>query len=188
MALIEIKSGKYMVKIRKKGFPEISQTFETEEDANLFIKYKEDFFDQISSFEPSPKELITIGMAIDLKIQEQESKNASQKTIESIRLLKFIFSDVIDESIHDITEKRWLDIAMKLLSRKILSGKKDRTISFRTVFNRFNTLSTIFSYLISLNYIDVNPVHPIVQMLRNKEKTTPKSQLSSGSVFQDLEL
>jgi len=83
-AITKIKDS-FRVQIRKKNI-EISKTFNKEEDAILWAKYKENLIDCIEVFDVPLKEMVTLREAIELKINALSSAKKS-KDIQDIKIL-----------------------------------------------------------------------------------------------------
>src|ERR1700758_1345241 len=78
MASIEKRQGKegcsYRVAIRKKGI-EIYKTFSNEEDANLYVFFKERLIDNMENFDVPLNQRITLEQIIELKKDDQKNLN-----------------------------------------------------------------------------------------------------------------
>lgn len=152
MATIENREGKYRVAIRKKGFKDIYKTFAKKEDAELYIAWKEDLLDQISSFDPSPEVLLTLDQAIEMKLKDAEKKNLDHRTITSFNGLKSHFIDYLDLSLSELTYENLLSKLQEFMNTKVVRGgpkskSTPQDASLRTISNRFRYLSSVIGYV-----------------------------------------
>jgi len=164
MATIEHRENSYRVMIRKKGVEPIYRSFKTKEDAELFVAWKEDILDQMSAFNPAPKNLITLNVALELKVIQLKEKNAHPKSIGDISVLKIYFKKFLDLPLIEISYNDYLQIFNEILEMKVSHGgnvKKQvgtKTPSIGTIRSRFNLLQSVYSNIIESG-IDVEN-HP----------------------------
>ena len=200
MANIRERFGKYHVTVRKKNFQPMCASFSCEEDALLWARYKEDLLDQINSFNPPKNELITLDVAIDMKMQQLTDKQAAKTTIQDILNLKTILKDHLHKSLQECDESFFRDFFAISLCTKVqrggIRGEKSsgplNTISPITILSRLNRLSSVFSNLIASGLTNYNPVYSVYQhykkVLGKGSSKNENFEESSGNVFQDLEI
>lgn len=177
MATIENRDGKYKVSIRKKGFKEIYKSFSTKEDAELYISWKEDLMDQISAFDPSPEELLTLDQAVDMKIEDAKKRNLDHRTILGIQGVKMHFADYLDQSLSVLTYEKLADKLRELMDTKVSRGggkvkieENMKDASLKTISNRFRYLSAVIGYINTQGFSFQNNSTNIVSYLENKMK------------------
>lgn len=180
MATIEKQKKKYgsisyRVRIQKKGFLEISKNFNNEEDAKLFAAWKEDIMDQIESFNPDMKELMTLGAAIDLKEIQLREKGANIKDgIADIQRLKKQFEKFLDISLCNITYENYITHANLIIKTPVKHGGDPKNINTgvlrlpakKTILSRFNVLQSVYSYMNELGINIENHPNKIIKYLK----------------------
>jgi hypothetical protein len=150
MATIRKREGKdgitYNVMIRKKDV-EISRTFKTEEDANLYIFYKERLIDNMENFEVPLAERVTIDQLFDIK--RKESINLDRRTINDIDLVCNRVKACLPEKrfYHEYTFSDWVECAKKLYNTDSWRGSRENIIKIapKTLKRMFGVLSSVIS-------------------------------------------
>ena len=166
MAVLEHRKNKdgsfsYRVQIRRNGVT-IYKTFNTEEDARVFLWYKERLIDNMKNYELSLKETISFFHTIDLKCASMKNP----KEIERMRILKVAFSEHFggDKFLSKLTYDDWVNFAKYLLQKDVYRGAKTevgkRKMSISTLRRTFAYISSCFSYAQSKG-IDIEN-HPLM--------------------------
>lgn len=155
MALIEKRIQKdgalsFRAHIRKKGI-DISRTFSTREDAELFVFYRQRLIDNMSAFEIPIKDRLTLQDICELKqktITEvraiAEFDNAHKRIVENMKEHKFLCQLIYEDWVECLEKVSKLEIQVKYNS-KIMT-----IISPISVRRIFATISSAFSHAISL--------------------------------------
>lgn len=166
---------KYRLQIRKKGHPEISKNFTTEEDAKLYAAWKEDIIDQINSFDPQIEELMTLGAAIDLKEKNLRERGISVKDSvpDTIRLRKQ-FDVFLEVSLKNISYKDYIEHANLMIKTPVRHGGDPKNINTgvarlpakKTILSRYNILQGVYSYMIELGLKVENHPNKIIKYLK----------------------
>ena len=121
----------FCVKIRKKQI-DITKTFFTEEDAKLFIYYKERLIENKANFDIPLAKRITLDYCIDLKLQE---KDRNSKEINSFSCARDKFNEKLgkDKFLCELTYEDWLRVAKEIMIEPVYKGTK-RERNARTTF------------------------------------------------------
>jgi hypothetical protein len=150
MASIRKIKGKegitYNVMIRKKDI-EISRTFKGEEDANLYIFYKERLIDNMANFEVPLSQRVTLDQLFDLK--RKEAAKLDRRTLNDIDLVQKRIKSCLPEKkfYHEYTYEDWIECAKKLYNIASFRGSKDNIIKIapKTLKRLFGVLSSVIS-------------------------------------------
>jgi hypothetical protein len=141
----------FLARIRKNGI-NIHKTFYSEEDAKLFIFYKERLIENKSKFEVPISKRITLDYCVDLKLNEHE-RNA--KEISSFNHARDRLNDKLGKNkfLCEISYDDWLNAAKELLTKPVYRGSKKeknaRIMSPTTLRRIFAYASSSISYTIS---------------------------------------
>lgn len=149
---IALKDGttSYHVEIRKSGQDHIGKTFLTEEDANLFIFYKERLFTNMDSFEVDIKDMVTIKQLIELKLKD--GKDLCHKSHLDFKMALTRVNENFGEEtyLETITYDLWLQFAKKLHASDVFKGAKTevgrRPMSVSNLRKIFALVSSAISY------------------------------------------
>jgi hypothetical protein len=127
MATIEKRPNKngfsWRVMIRKKN-QEIYKSFETEEDANLYVFYKERLIVNMANFDVPVQDRVTLMQIMELKIQtiDKSDKRTLADYEISVRRIKDCFGEIM--FYQNITFENWVEAAKKLLQTDVYRGAK----------------------------------------------------------------
>lgn len=141
----------FSVKVRKQGI-DITKTFFTEEDAKLFIYYKERLIKNKENFDVPIAKRITLDYCIDLKLQE---KDRDCKEISSFNCARDRFNEKLgkDKFLCELTYDDWLRVAKEMFIDPVYRGSKKeknaRIMSPTTLRRQFAYVSSSISYTIS---------------------------------------
>lgn len=180
MANIEKREGKegttYRVAIRRKGI-EIYKSFKTEEDAKLYVFYKERLIDNMEQFEVPLSERITLSEILDLKIGAVAGydKRTLNDLEMSFRKCKKHLPN--KKYYYQFTENDWLKCAQQIYEEDAWRGSKANTIKISPVTLRriFANISSAISHCISLGIALENLPLKIIKtfinpMIKNQSK------------------
>lgn len=135
----------YEVNIRRKGF-EISKTFRTEEDANLYAFYKERLIDNMDNFEVNIKNRVTLKDLTELKLKNVTERRARQDIENAFMKVR---PHIGDKFLSEITYDNWIEIAKKLLGEYVYKGARNETnkrlMSIASLRRYFAVISSIYS-------------------------------------------
>lgn len=154
MATIEkkpIKGGSfsYRIMIRKKN-QNIYKSFDNEEDAKLYVFYKERLIDNIESFDVDLKDRVTLKQIIELKSKNVESERYRSDLINAFAYIERFIN--VNKFLNEISYDNWLDCAKKLLDVDVYQGVKTeetkRKMSISSLRRNFAVMSASFSYSI----------------------------------------
>lgn len=159
MATIREREGKdgkmtYNVMIRKKGV-EISKTFFTEEDAELYEWYKERLLQNMDAFDVPINERVTLEQLCELKVASlpEETDFRTKLHFESSldRITTYLGKD---KFLCNFTYEDWLECAKKVAEMDVYRGtkteKNKRKMSVKTLRNIFSYASSMISHGISV--------------------------------------
>ena len=152
----------FSVKVRKQGI-DITKTFFTEEDAKLFIYYKERLIKKgggggggggggKENFDVPLAKRITLDYCIDLKLQE---KDRDCREISSFNCARDRFNEKLgkDKFLCELTYDDWLRVAKEMFIDPVYRGSKKeknaRIMSPTTLRRQFAYVSSSISYTIS---------------------------------------
>ncbi len=163
----------FRVNIRKKDV-DISKTFYTEEDANLFIFYKERLLQNMANFEVSTKDCVTLEQIMDLKIKsidQAEFRYLSDFNLSKQRLIQTLDNE---KFLCDITYDDWIEAATKLYNMDIYRGGKTesckRKMSLETLRKIFAYASASISYAIAQGIELQNHPLKVIQTFINPKR------------------
>jgi hypothetical protein len=156
------------VQIRRKD-AEFTAGFREESDAKLWAWYKERLLDNMSAFSPANGEMITIGDAVDLKIQSISGPSAKD--------LKSLFStypEWMGVPLTSLTSKMILEKTRQQLTEKVRRGgnPKDpstghlRQVSPATIAGHLRRLSSVYGYMIEQGVDILNPCAPALSEIK----------------------
>lgn len=181
MASIEKRVGKeettYRVAIRRKGI-EIYKSFKTEEDAKLYVFYKERLIDNMEQFEVPLSERITLSEILDLKIGSM--KDYDKRTLNdmemSFKKCKRFLPD--KKYYHQFTENEWLECAKQLYQEDSWRGSRSNTLKISPITLRriLANVSSAVSHCISLGIALDNLPLKIIQTFVNPMIKAKNSQ------------
>ncbi len=146
MATIEKRPNKngfsWRVMIRKKN-QEVYKSFDTEEDANLYVFYKERLIDNIANFDVPIQDRVTLMQIMELKIQtiDESDKRTIGDYDMTVRRLKDCFGDIM--FYQSLTFEHWVEAAKKLLQTDVYKGAKTEAAKRKM---SPNTLRKIFAH------------------------------------------
>ncbi len=153
MAKIEKRVNKdsslsYRVMIRKKNL-DISKTFHTEEDAKLYVFYKERLIDNMENFEIPLKERLTFENLYEIKMSN--SNDLSTRSRYDLKIsFEYISKNMdIKKFVDQISLDDWIECAKKLLDSDVYRGAKTesakRKMSAATLRKIIAYASSIYS-------------------------------------------
>jgi len=174
-------SGSYTAYIRKKNI-NLTDSFKNKEDAELWVDYKEDLIDLISSFDPPLQEMITLQDAIEVKIKDVIEKG--KKDIYDFKVLIECFSKFCPCSLSEITYEILLSYFDEMMKTPIRRGgcKDDKTTgnlklpSIHTTFRKFGYLSTVFQMMKEKGVNVDNHALKVCQFMRSKLTKKEKNE------------
>ncbi len=176
MATIRKIKDRYHVEIRKKEIS-IRSTFSNLETAELWMKYKEDLIDDISSFDIPLRIMITLEQAIDLKCISMNEKKVEKRSVSDIENLKNGLSEWMEKSIDSIFYDDILKRSKEMMNEIVCIGGNVKNQTGRksiqspiTVLKKIRCLSAVYSHMVDLGFIDKNPVLAVLQYLNNISK------------------
>lgn len=141
----------YRVMIRKKGF-EIYKTFSNEEDAKLYIFYKERLIDNMNNFDVPLKDRVTLEQLFELK--KKACEGYDKRTLNELDNVFNRVKSFISENkfFHEISYDQWLSIAKSVYEMDVFRGSKTNIIKMSPITLRryFATLSSVISHAVSL--------------------------------------
>lgn len=174
MASFENRNGRTRVVIRRKNV-EISATFDTEESAQLWAKYKDRLIDEMHNFDVPKKDLIIFSDSIKFKMESLQQNKSHPKTVTDIRTLLNTFSEFNDLEMSKITYEMILSKAQELLNSITRkggsknnpdSGRKQQ-MSPHTVMSRLRQLSSVYSNLLEMGVQIDNIPLKVIAYLKN---------------------
>lgn len=132
----------YQARLRIDG-SEISKTFTHEEDAQLYIDYKERLHTKMKNFEIPIKDMVTLNQIFELKLKSVPLND--RRTISDIKLCQTRFTSIFHgiRFYSDITFEDWIKSAETLYSEDVFKGAK--TENGRRKMSPV-TLKKIFAY------------------------------------------
>lgn len=141
----------YRIQIRKKGI-EIYKTFSNEEDAKLYIFYKERLIDNMTNFDIPLKDRVTLEQLFELK--KKACEGYDKRTLNELDNVFNRVNSFIGENkfFHEISYDQWLSIAKSVYEMDVFRGSKTNIIKMSPITLRryFATLSSVISHAISL--------------------------------------
>lgn len=174
MATIEKRDNRYRVRIRNRG-NDYCRTFDDEETATLWARWKEDLIEKMKAFDREDRELVTLEDAITFKVRSLEENGNSKRDTEALLYLKNVFSGLLGLSLKEITYDMLCKEADRIMNTKVTKGGKgdglsgvSRLPSEATVLKRFVLLATVYSNLIENGVHVVNEAQAVVSYLRTK--------------------
>jgi len=179
MGNVTKKNGKYIASLNVKG-NQINKSFNNEETANLWLKYKEELINDIEAFDPRISQMITLNDAIDFKALQVETSSKNKKSYFSFMGLKNEFSEIIDKSIEEITKEEIMEIMKRMLNTPTYKRRGSHALeqqfipSIKTIRGRMALLSSVFSYQINQGAQIENPVFCALTWLRQNTKDESK--------------
>lgn len=157
MACIEKRNNKdgsvtHRVSIRKKGI-EIYKSFSNEEDAKLYIFYKERLIENMDNFDVPLKQRIKLNEIFEIK--SSSLSNCDKKTHNDFdNSASKLMRVVPDKFYHEISYDEWLSAAKELMNIDVFRGAKNgsnmRKPSITTVRRYFACASSAVSHMQSL--------------------------------------
>ena len=148
----ESKNGNsYQVQIRKKGI-EIHKTFKTEEDANLFIFYRERLIDNMEAFDVTIEKRVTLEQLYEMKTKDIKPGKVYSDFLNSLQRIKPYFENKFFVEQHTYLD--WLTAAKDLFSKEVYRGAKSergrRIMSPKTLRRIFACASSVYSNAIAM--------------------------------------
>ena len=164
MATIEKRldgnSFSYRIKIRKKGI-EIMKSFSNEEDAKLYIFYKERLIENMNHFDVPLQDRVTLEQLFELK--KKACAGYDRRTLNELDNVFNRVNSFLGENkfFHQISYDEWFSIAKSVYDMDIFRGSKKNIIKMSPLtFRRyFATLSSVVSHAVSLGIAIEN--HPL---------------------------
>lgn len=178
MASFRERKGRHEAIIRRKNLF-LSASFSTKEDAELWAAYKEDLIDQIVAFEPPLEQIITLGDAIQMRVDTAKEKGTSD--IGDIKILFQSFEKYIDLPIQEISYDDLANHFEYLMTVPVKRGGNPNNLeaglktmpSMYTTFRKFSYLSTVYEHLIKEGVRIQNHPLALCKLLRGR---LPKSK------------
>lgn len=168
---VQNKDGiSYRVQIRKKGV-NIYKTFYNEDDAKLYIFYKENLIQSMDSFDVKLGDRVTFQQLLEIK--KKHLTNTDKRTWNEYDILSKKYSNFFgdDKNLHEITFDDWVSFSTYLLSLEVAKGNQNRKnpMSMRTLRRYMSTASGIISFCQKLGInIDNIPLKVIQQHITPK--------------------
>lgn len=187
MANIETRKNQdgsttFRVQIRKKG-KEIYKSFRNEEDANIFVFYKEKLLDNIENFDTKIESRVSLEQAFELKVLSFE--NGNKRNIDdyifSLKRLNEYFKtskncDIV--YLNNLNHIDWIGCALRMMNTHVYRGGKTeagkRIMSFSTLRKIFAHAASCISFLQSSGMV-----------LHNHPQEVIKSHISQKIKFHD---
>lgn len=140
----------YRCSIRKKGI-EIYKTFKTEEDAKLYVFYKERLIDNMENFEVPLSHRITLEQLFEIK--RKEFFGYDRRTLNDLDLVYAQIKNCLIDKVfyHEYTYEDWLECVKKMYQLESWRGSKTNVIKIspRTLRRKFGVVSSVISCAIS---------------------------------------
>ena len=177
MANIQERSGKFRVSIRKKG-TELSATFSDLETANLWANYKENLIDEIEAFKVPMGEMITLGDAIELKVEKASQDKLDVRSVQDIKNLARDFYALIDTPINKIYFGSLKLACLSLLERPTRIGGKSENSgrqvipSVQTILSKLRRLASVYSNLKEYDIKTNNTAQEVLEFMKIRNKST----------------
>lgn len=155
----------YSVNIRRKDI-DVCKTFFDEEDAKMYIWYKERLIDNMKNFEVPLSDRITLQQVFEMKISTIPECN--RKAISDMNMSKNRLCEIFGKNkfLHEISFEDWVNAAKKLCTCDVFRGAKTenskRKMSTSTLRKIFAYASSSISYALKkgLNFEN----HPLKVM------------------------
>lgn len=145
------KGFSYRVAIRKKN-NEIFKTFTTEEDANLFVFYKEKLMENMDNFDVPLDKRLTLRQVFELKIESVKNSSASKSGTADFEDAYSRISPYItdDKFLCEYSFDDWLKATKALYDTFVYRGAKKehtkRPMSILTLRRHIASASSAFSF------------------------------------------
>lgn len=173
MASVVKRGEKYQCLIRRKG-KTMSAHFSDYETALLWGKYKENLIDEIVFFNTPANEIILLGDALDLKLQEIIKEEKERKDFITIRKTFEEFLDrPVSELTYDVLFNKFNDMRNSTVIR---GGNRDNQTgvvviqAMATILRKFRVLSSVINHLVSLGINVDNNAIKITNYITTKMK------------------
>jgi hypothetical protein len=171
MAIPIQRGNKFYAQIRRKEI-ELYATFSNLQDAELWIKYKEDLIDLISAFNPPIDEMITLFDAIELTIIDAQERKI--KEIQDFRFLHKCFEPFCQLPLNEITHEMLLDFFNESMNTPIQKGRNTddkntgvmKLPSIHTIFRRYGYLSCVYELMIRKKWLVHNHALTVCKIMR----------------------
>lgn len=166
-------STSFRVSIRTKNI-EICKTFQNEEDAKLFIFFKEKLINNMSNFDIPIENRITLEQVIEMKLEEVDNhRSKTDFTMSASRILACLKKHTF---LCELSFEDWVQACKNLSDKDVFRGSKNqhnaRTPSLSTIRRVFATLSSAFSYAISKGIpVENHPLKIVQTFINDKMKT-----------------
>lgn len=142
----------FRVDVRRKNI-DISRTFFTEEDASLFILYKERLIDNMKNFDVPLKERVTLKQLFELKLSSISETNKRMIDDLNHTLDKLEMNFPKDKFVSQLTYEDWLIAAKAIYETPVYVGFKNaknmKQMSIVTFKKLMANASSVFSHAIS---------------------------------------
>lgn len=158
MATIKKRNNSFAVNIRKKE-TSIYATFQSEEDAILWAKYKEDLIDQVEAFSVPVDQLVTIEDALEMKYAEK--MKTDRKLHNQVIKLKKDFIEWLDLPIDQIT--------LEMIKFKA-SEMENKGLSLTSIRNQTALFSSAISFQIERGANIQNQFTLMLSQIRGMKK------------------
>lgn len=162
--------------IRKKGM-QFSKTLPDRETAELWARYQEDLIMEMDAFNPPKSELITLGDAFRMKIEEV-SKDSTPKTIADYKTTMNHMEEHLEKPLSAFTYDFFMDLLKNWEGSKVMRGgckdkpnhKNMKPPSPHTILRRFAYTASVFQFMVEKG-IDVdNNAQKVTTYVRQKIK------------------
>lgn len=178
----ERANGNFRVQIRRKGI-DISKTFHSKEDAEVYEFYKNRLLDNMAAFEIDIKDTVTIQQVVELKVASIPMITP-KNTCEFKNCLQELNAYIPKTTVFSTTTyEQWLAAAKKILATPVRHGgrsnqPKTKAMSLNTLRRHMANLSSSVSHAISQGIaIDNHPLKVIQVFVAPKLKALRSKQI-----------